>query len=431
MKVYVEALGCRLNDAEMEGVIRRFSAEGHTPTLDPAEADVCVINTCAVTADAGKTSRHRIRHLNRANPQAEIIVTGCYSELESARIEALPGVTRIISNQHKDQLVPLILADSIPVQRDPIDLEPIQVHPVMGALSRHTRAFVKVQDGCDNLCTFCITRVARGAGRSRSVAEVIAEIQQLHTQGYQEAVLTGVQIGSYGERPGGLTDLIAHILRETDIPRIRVSSLEPWDLDESFFRLWENMRLCPHLHLPLQSGCDATLRRMVRRTDQTSYRALMTLARQVIPTLAVSTDVIVGFPGETDAEFAISEAFIAEMNFMKLHVFPYSARPGTAAAKLPNPVSSTVSKVRGEQLRTLSDAGEVRYREAWIGREDEILWESVAGATDQGWINSGLTRHYLRVYHTTPQVLTNTRTIATLGTLSRDGLSIERFNHTQ
>jgi len=286
---------------------------------------------------------------------------------------------------------------------------------------------VKVQDGCDNRCTFCITTVARGAGRSRPLAEIVAEIQAMAQAGYKEAVLTGVQLGSYGERAGGLRDLIHAILSDTDMPRIRLSSLEPWDLDEAFFALWENPRLCPHLHLPLQSGCDATLKRMLRRTDQVSYRALIAMARAAIPNVALSTDVIVGFPGESDDEFAISEAFIAEMDFMKLHVFPYSARPGTAAERMRNHVDVALRKTRAERLRAISEAGDRRYRERLSGRVSDVLWENVIGASEQGWLNSGLNGYYVRVYWTGPRVLTNTLTPALLGGLERDGLSIRNF----
>ncbi len=418
MKVYLETLGCRLNESEIETMARQFAGSGHQVVQDAAEAELCVVNTCAVTSDASRASRQRIRQINRAQPNAKVIVTGCYSQLSPSDVSALPGVTRIVDNLDKDRLVPLVL-------HEPMDAEPITLDYVPGTHG-HTRAFVKVQDGCDNHCTFCVTKIARGAGRSRPTAEIVAEIQAMTTAGYQEAVLSGVQLGSYAERPGGLRDLIQAVLTDTDMPRLRLSSLEPWDLDESFFALWENPRLCPHLHLPLQSGCDATLKRMLRRTDQASYRALVNMARAAIPELALSTDVIVGFPGETDAEFAMSESFIAEMDFMKLHVFPYSARPGTAAARMRGQTDPQTRKARAERLRRLSDAGDRRYRERLRGRTENVLWESVIGATEDGWINTGLTGYYVRVYWTVPRILTNTVTPVTLGDLERDGLSVAK-----
>lgn len=424
MKVYVETLGCRLNESEIEAIARGFTQRGDQIVQDASEADLCVVNTCAVTQDASKASRQRIRQMNRANPDAQIIVTGCYSQLAPKEVSALPGVAQIVDNLDKDRLVPIVMHE----RPDPMDDEALRLDTAYRPGTHgHTRAFVKVQDGCDNLCTFCVTRIARGTGRSRPVAEVVQEIRGMHSAGYQEAVLTGVQIGSYGERHGGLTELIRAILQDTDIPRVRISSLEPWDLDEAFFELWQNPRLCPHLHLPLQSGCDATLKRMLRRTTQVEYRALIDLAREHIPNLALSTDVIVGFPGETDEEFAISEAFISGMDFMKLHVFPYSPRQGTAAARLRNQIDPKIARQRGERLRALSDMGERRYRQSLIGQTDEVLWESVTGATEQGWINTGLTRYYVRTYWTGQRVLTNQITHVQLGAPERDGLSIARM----
>jgi threonylcarbamoyladenosine tRNA methylthiotransferase MtaB len=455
MKVYLETLGCRLNEAEIESMARGFTTAGHQVVTQAAQADLCVINTCAVTSDASKSSRNRIRAIHRAQPGAQIVVTGCYSELASDQAQALPGVARVVANAAKDQLVPIVLIDQIatgsgqalradavrpddaPTRRlapiepaEPMDAEPITLDYVPGAHG-HTRAFVKVQDGCDNQCTFCVTRIARGPGRSRPIADIVAEIQAMAAAGYKEAVLTGVQIGSYGESLGlasahnGLTALIRAILADTAMPRLRISSLEPWDLDDAFFALWADPRLCPHLHLPLQSGCDATLRRMRRRTDQGSYRALVALARAAIPDLALSTDVITGFPGETQDEFAESEAFIAEMGFMKLHVFPYSRREGTPAARMRGQVDPQTARARGERLRALSAVNERAFRSARLGSEAEVLWETVAGATPAGWVNTGLTRDYVRAYWTGPQALTNQITRVRLETLERDGVGVQ------
>ena len=425
MKVYLETIGCRLNESEIEAMARHFVAAGHQVVSEAADAQMHVLNTCAVTQDATRASRQRVRQLNRAQPEAQIVVTGCYSELSRTEVGALPGVTRIISNSDKDRLVPLVLHEQhAATPPSPMDAEPLVLDYRPGALQAlgHTRAFVKVQDGCDNRCTFCVTRVARGDGRSRSLAEVVAEIQALADAGYHEAVLSGVQLGSYGEHPGGLRELVQAVLADTDMPRVRLSSLEPWDLDEAFFALWANPRLLPHLHLPLQSGSDATLKRMLRRTSQSEYRILVQMARTAIPDLALSTDIICAFPGETEADFADSAAFVAEIDFMKLHVFPYSARPGTAAARLPNRIEAAVSKARVERLRQFSAEAEERHRERWQGRTETVLWENVIGATPDGWINTGLTRHYVRAYWIGPQVLTNQLTAVQLGGPDRDGL---------
>ncbi|NLF75448.1 MAG: MiaB/RimO family radical SAM methylthiotransferase, partial [Chloroflexi bacterium] len=284
-----------------------------------------------------------------------------------------------------------------------------------------------------NRCTFCVTTIARGPGRSRATAEIVAEIQALAEAGYREAVLTGVHLGSYGHDRGekdGLQALVAAILTDTDMPRLRLSSLEPWDVSPAFFALWSNPRLCRHLHLPLQSGCDATLRRMARRTSQAAFRTLVREARSQIPELALSTDIIAGFPGETDAEFETSLAFVREMEFMKLHVFRYSPRAGTAAARFNDQVPEEVKKERSARLLALSDEGARRFAEAFVGRTLPVLWEQVAGATEAGFVNSGLTGNYLRVELIAPEALTNTISCARLVQVTDVGLRAEHARET-
>jgi threonylcarbamoyladenosine tRNA methylthiotransferase MtaB len=252
--------------------------------------------------------------------------------------------------------------------------------------------------------------LARGESRSRDLAEIIEEIRDLHKAGYQEAVLTGVHLGSYGEDIGqtdGLSTLAKAVLDETDIPRVRLSSLEPWGISDRLLSLWKNPRLCQHLHLPLQSGCDATLRRMIRRTSQAEFRALIQSIRELVPDMAIATDVIVGFPGETDEEFTISKAFIEEMDFAGIHVFRYSKRPGTAAARLPNHVGDDVKKSRSDQLHAISQEGRRRYAERFVGQTLPVLWEAISGATENGFVNSGYAGNYIRVVYIVPEVLTN------------------------
>jgi threonylcarbamoyladenosine tRNA methylthiotransferase MtaB len=274
-------------------------------------------------------------------------------------------------------------------------------------LGGRTRAFIKVQDGCDNRCTFCIVTVARGVGRSRSVADVIDEINRLVETGYQEAVLSGVHLGSFGHDYGdsqGLYTLVKTILSETDLSRLRLSSLEPWDLDNDFFELWQNERLLPHLHLPLQSGCNETLRRMARRTSQAEFSELVNTAQDAIPDLSITTDVIVGFPGETESEFAQSIDFIREMAFSKLHIFRYSPREGTMAAKMKGQVSSPVMQERSQQMHTLNAHLEASFRRKFVGRTLPVLWEN-SEPYGFGLQWSGLTGNYLRVV-----TQTNTKT---------------------
>lgn len=427
MKVYLEFTGCRLNQSEIETLARQFQAAGHVLVSDAAEADLCVVNTCAVTREATRSSRNLIRRINRAQPDADIVATGCYAHLAPDVVGRLPGVREVVDNEAKARLVPLVLHDDVPDERAGYDREPVERETVPGALGR-TRAFVKVQDGCNNRCTFCITTVARGAGRSRAQDEIIAEINALVAAGYQEAVLTGVHLGSYGHdwlERDGLRRLVAAILEQTAIPRLRLSSLEPWDLAPEFFSLWQDARLCRHLHLPLQSGCDATLRRMSRRTNQHDFAALVDAARAQIPDLALSTDVIAGFPGETDDEFEDSYRFVQTMDFMKLHVFRYSPRSGTAAARMPEHVPEPVKKDRAARMRTLSDDGARQFRARFVGRELPVLWEQVTGASERGFCNSGLTDNYLRVEMHAPRALTNTIDRILLTGLTAQGLTAE------
>jgi threonylcarbamoyladenosine tRNA methylthiotransferase MtaB len=423
MRVYLETTGCRLNQSEIETLARQFRQAGHTVVHSAEEADLCVVNTCAVTREATRSSRNMIRRLNRSNSEAEIVATGCYAHLSPDLVEALPGVTQVVDNIQKERLVPLMLD----LDEETFDREPLDREFPAGVLGR-TRAFVKVQDGCNNRCTFCVTTIARGPGRSRPLEQVLREIQALAAAGYQEAVLTGVHLGSYGHERGerdGLARLVRAILSATDIPRLRLSSLEPWDLSADFFSLWEDKRLCRHLHLPLQSGCDATLKRMARRTSQASFRALVEVARQHIPDLGISTDVIVGFPGETDDEFAISYDFIRAMAFMKLHVFRYSARAGTAAARMAGQVPDKIKKARSARLLALSDEGAQRFAASFVGRELNVLWEQITGSSEEGFHNSGLTDNYIRVDMVAPAALTNTISSARLTAVSARGLLAE------
>ena len=416
MKVYLRTLGCRLNQAEIDAMARQFKQQGHEIVEDAAQADQVIVNTCAVTQDAVRAGRQTIRQIHRANESAAITVTGCHAQIAPDEIAVLPGVARVINNLEKDALVTHVTG----VDLQPFDHEPIQ-RAAPNAVTR-TRAFVKVQDGCDNACTFCVTTIARGDGRSRPTADIVAEVRLLLAMGYQEIVLTGVHLGSYGHDqgdPNGLIHLIQALLQDTDMPRLRVSSLEPWDLSPDFFELWANDRLCPHLHLPLQSGSDRTLKRMLRKTTQAQFRHLIAAARERIAHPFITTDVIVGFPGETDEEFAESEAFIHEIDFAGLHVFRYSKRPGTAAARMRGHIAEDVKKTRAARLLALSDMLELRSVESLIGYERSVLWEQIAGVTDQGFINVGYTQEYVRVTSVLPRTLTNMITPARIDGVDR------------
>ncbi|HEX9385278.1 MAG TPA: MiaB/RimO family radical SAM methylthiotransferase [Anaerolineales bacterium] len=392
MKIYLDTIGCRLNQSEIESMARQFRAVGHEIVTSAQMADMAVVNTCAVTNEAAADSRGKIRQIGRAGVE-EIIATGCWATLQPQQANALPSVRQVITNARKDHLV----SEVLDLPQESFDLEPIARKPLPG-LHRRTRAFIKVQDGCDNHCTFCVTTIARGEGRSRSVADVILDIQSALDGGTKEIVLTGVHLGSWGQDfSKHLRDLIKAILRETDAPRLRLSSLEPWDLNADFFSLWADKRLMPHLHLPLQSGCESTLRRMARKTTPESFRELVCAARAVMPDVAITTDIIAGFPGETADEFAESLEFVKEMNFAGGHVFSYSPRPGTGAAKMKGQVRPELRKKRNHILHEALEESAKSYRQKFVGQTMSVLWESVSEMGEWGWQMEGLTGNYLRV----------------------------------
>lgn len=412
MRIFLDQIGCRLNYGEMETLAGRLQAAGHQILKDADKAQVIVFNSCAVTADAVRGSRKQVRHLHKTNPHARIAVTGCWATLQPQEALTLPGVALVANNDRKDLLHTLLEPWSADFD-NPDDLlrlqptsTPFGAETDDPARRSRTRAFIKVQDGCNNKCTFCIVTIARGASRSRPHAAIVAEIQQLVADGLQEVVLTGVHLGSYGRDLTGdertdLKALVAAILTETAITRLRLSSLEPWELADGFFDLWQQWpgRLCPHLHLPLQAGTDKQLRQMARRCTTASFRQLVQEAHQTIPDLIITTDLIVGFPGESAVDFQQGLAFVEEMRFAHAHIFPFSAREGTAAAKFAGQLPTAVKKERGQQMRAIVEQTSRQERQRFIGTTRPVLWEGEGQPlTDQpGRLWSGLTDNYLRV----------------------------------
>lgn len=398
MKVYLDSVGCRLNQSEIEIMAHQFRAAGHDIVAAAEIADIAVVNTCAVTAAAAADSRGKIRHVARLG-DARIVATGCWVTLEPAAAGVLPNVRRVVTNEQKDRLV----AETLDLPEQIFDREPLARISLPG-LRQRTRAFIKVQDGCDNHCTFCITTVARGRARSRTLVDVIRDVQRAVEGGTREIVLTGVHLGSWGHDFGlHLKHLVQAILQETDVPRLRLSSLEPWDLDADFFSLWADPRLCRHLHLPLQSGSSATLRRMARKTTPESFRRLVAAARKAMPEVALTTDVIAGFPGETENEFAESMAFVREMRFAGGHAFTYSPRPSTAAARLGGHLADHVRRQRNATYRSLFDVQAAAFRRGFVGQTLPVLWESTTQRDERGWQLEGLTSNNLRVKAFAPQ----------------------------
>jgi threonylcarbamoyladenosine tRNA methylthiotransferase MtaB len=390
MRIHLKTLGCRLNEAELETWSRDFQRQGHRLTDDPGQADLVVVNTCAVTEAAVRKSRKLLGHSLRHNPHARLVVSGCYASLDPQTTAQLEGVDLVVPNRDKSRLVEIV-SRKLALQASP---GPAVEQPTTGLLERgRQRAFIKVQDGCRYRCTFCIVTLARGAERSRPVGEIVDEINRLHAEGIQEVVLTGVHLGGYGSDQGhNLHGLIQRLLAETDLPRLRVGSLEPWDLPDGFWTLFENPRFMPHLHLPLQSGADSVLRRMARRCKTAEYRRLIEQARREVPNFNVTTDVIVGFPGETEQEWRQTLAFVAEIGFGHLHIFTYSPRAGTKAAQLPDPVSRELKRERSETLHALGEKLKRQTLERQLGRTLPVL---VEGSAKTGW--GGYTPNYLRV----------------------------------
>jgi threonylcarbamoyladenosine tRNA methylthiotransferase MtaB len=396
MRVKLKTLGCRLNEAELETWAQQFQTYGHYIVSNSQEADLVVLNSCAVTQDAARKSRHLIRRMHRESPQAKLIVSGCYATLNAEEAQNILGVDLVVGNADKARLVEIAQKELDLPTMPTLATEPGEVS--LFSLGRQ-RAFIKVQDGCRYRCTFCIVTVARGEEKSRPACEVVEEINTLHRQGIEEFVLTGVHLGGWGSDLGmRLEDLIKAILDQTEIPRLRLGSLEPWELSEDFFMLLQNPRVMPHLHLPLQNGSDAILRRMARRCKTAEFDGLVNKARAANPDVNITTDIIVGFPGEIEELWEESLAFIKTQGFGHIHIFSYSLREGTKAAGLPGQIPDAVKKARTRQLHQFAEEQKRAVLSRFIGRELPVLWERGEPAGENGKLRfPGYTPNYLRV----------------------------------
>lgn len=409
MRIHLKTLGCRLNEAETETWANDFNARGHNIVNNDETADVIVLNTCAVTQGAVRKSRQLARKAHKKNPKAKLVISGCYATLNEDEALSIDGIDLLVSNTKKDQLVDLTL-EALDENTMPV----ISTEPGETALfSRgRQRAFIKVQDGCRYRCTFCIVTIARGDEKSKLIKEIIDEVNAVHNTGIQEIVITGVHLGGYGsDVNSNLYELISTLLEETNIPRIRMGSLEPWDLPNNFFELFENTRLMPHMHLPIQSGSDSVLKRMARRCKTDEFRQLVNNARTSIPDLNITTDLIVGFPGETEAEWQETLQFVEEMQFANVHIFSYSKQDGTKAARLPDQVDNKTKKARSKLLHQLVDSMRISTIQKMVGQDYSILWEEKQSTnTDKLFAYLGYTPNYTRVKMTSnsSQVLTNT-----------------------
>lgn len=407
-------MGCRLNEAELESWSNEIVLHGHELTATSQDADVVVFNTCSVTSEADRKSRKLINRIHKQNPESQLVVTGCYASLQSTAVKNQLGVDLVISNQHKDRLVETILKEH--ETRNPAKLS--TENQSLFNRGRH-RAFIKVQDGCRYRCTFCIVTLARGEERSRSQQQIIEEIRQFHQLGVQEIVITGVHVGGYGSDTGSnLYELLGEILDKTAIPRVRLASVEPWDLPDNFFELFKDNRLMPHMHLPLQSGSDSVLRRMARRCKTAEFEAIVDKARSSVPGFNLTTDLIVGFPGETRQEWDQTVNFVKNTGFGHMHIFSYSRREGTKAANLPDQVDRSVKKERSLQMHELAQEMKQQQMSQLIGQSCDVLWENCFDSSTAEW--AGYTPHYHKIKARRPACSQSEITEVKIETLSQD-----------
>jgi threonylcarbamoyladenosine tRNA methylthiotransferase MtaB len=386
---HVENFGCRATQADGAALERQFLERG----LEPAaahEAEIVVINSCTVTDSADKDARAAIRRIRRVNPGAKILVTGCYAQRAPEEIAALPGVSWVVGNSHKHQVAAVATADFVPLgQLDQpaahhsILVGDIFAHtellaaPVFGAGDERTRPNLKVQDGCDNRCSFCVIPYVRGQSRSLKLESVLHEVQGLVANGYREAVISGINLGRWGRDLSPVArfeDLVRAILDRTSLEKLRISSVEPMDWSDELIALVSGSgRIAKHAHVPMQSGSDAVLRRMHRKYRPWHYREKILKIRKSMPTAAIGADVMVGFPGETDAEFEETLHMVEELPFTYLHVFAYSARPGTPAAEMKKQVPAPVARERNRILRELAATKQQAFMRSFVGKTVEAI----------------------------------------------------------
>ncbi len=390
--VAIHTHGCKLNQADSQSLARQFRDAGYRLVEPSSSADVIVLNSCTVTATADAKARQFLRAAKRRNPDAVVVATGCYAQRAPGDLERLEAVSLVLGNTSKPELVEAThraFRGVLPDKGAPV--------PVPGdrGTGLRTRAMVKIQEGCDQVCAYCIVPKVRGRERSIPAKEIIAQINRHAAEGCREVALTGTQLGSYGfDLPAvDLTQLLERILAETGVPRLRVSSLQAHEITEPLLALWSDSRLMRHFHIPLQSGSDRILRTMRRRYDTAQFGSAIELVRQRYPDAGITTDFIVGFPGESGEEFRDSRYFAESMQFSDIHVFPYSPRPGTSAFHFGNQVAEASKRERMGEMLALSAECRRQFRESQLGAVRPVLWEQSSRSGN----STGLTDNYLRV----------------------------------
>ncbi len=394
--VALDTLGCKLNQAETELLAKQFAEAGYWLVSSADKADVYILNTCTVTRIADRKSRHRLRLVHHHNPDAILVVTGCYAQRAPEELAQIEGVALVLGNEQKPRLLRRLeesgcLGSPAGVQRD-----------LTIKTGFRTRTFIKVQDGCNSYCSYCIVPLVRGREQSLPVAQVVAEVRHRVAQGYKEVVLTGVKIGSYDDNGVHLRGLLQRILTETEVIRLRLSSLQPQEISPELIALWDDRRLCRHFHLSLQSGSDGVLSRMGRHYSVNEYQGAVSLIRARVPEVAITTDIIVGFPGETNGEFEESDEFCRQIGFARIHVFPYSPRQGTRAARMPQPVGDSVKRQRSQRMLSLAEESAQNFRQQFFGKTTMVLFEQRSNGV---W--TGLTDNYIKVSTSSDEDLSN------------------------
>ena len=400
MRVAFYTLGCKLNQAETESLANRFSKAGFQLVSPVDGADIYIANTCTVTHIADRKSRHWLRLARRRNPQALIIATGCYAQRSRQELAQLADL--VVDNTEKKNL--LALTQTLSFEGIGLGEGETKQSQMLAATVR-TRSLIKIQDGCHSPCTYCIVPKVRPHEYSLPASQIIDELKQKVALGYKEVVLTGTKVGSYRDGSADLRDLVQRILTSTGIERLRLSSLQPSEISSEFLALWQDEKLCRHFHLALQSGSETVLQRMKRSYSLDQYQRTVNLIKEMIPGVAITTDIMVGFPGESDEEFEQSYSFCQQAGFANIHVFPFSPRPETAAAGMPEQLKDKVKKERNQRMLELSRSCRRRFCEQFLGQTMPVLWEK---ETSPGsGIYSGLTGNYIRVFTGSEKSLSN------------------------
>ena len=437
--VAIKTQGCKLNQADSDLLARQFIQAGYRIVYSTADADVFVLNTCTVTANADAKARQALRAAKKANPQAVVVATGCYAQWSGQQLSKIEGVALVVGNTGKERLPSMVTglleAGQPPAPPNPAPLRHSRLRgnpqPTTGAVNLpvvagRNRAMVKIQEGCNQVCAYCIVPKVRGRERSIPPETLVSQINERVDEGFREVVLTGTQLGTYGFDLSDitLTRLLRRILAETGVSRLRVSSLQAHEIDPPLLELWQDSRLCPHFHIPLQSGSDAVLGRMRRRYTTGRFAETIALVRDSVPGCSVTTDLIVGFPGEGHIEYHESLAFAQAMEFSDMHIFPYSSRPGTTAAYFVDDLSPSEKKSRVARMMEMAEEGFRAFRTRQLGQTRPVLWESKR-VDDGGMTWRGLTDNYIRVYGKTDQDLSNSISLARLVELDQREVAVQ------